>query len=135
MKTEILGMIKNNLRFELDPELRSTLLAEAEGGNQWAQSLINVVVDRGRLLQHFNQALILLGLTFVEIAETDKSDEEIVYYPESDLATQVFWFLHNLGFIRNGRNEPAFGGFDEVFADEEMFDGQRGSNGSGPAEG
>jgi len=111
-KVRLMEIIKDNLRYErLD--IKTKLLEEAEGGNEWAQELVNKIVDRGYLLQLLNQCLILLGLSWAEIAELEREEDGEFLMPASDLGQTLFWFLHNADMLQPVTNRPRTAGFDD----------------------
>ncbi len=111
-KARLMEIIKNNLRYErLDTKTKLLELAE-EQDNELAKHLINVIVDRGFLLQLLNKSLILLGLSWEEIAELEREEDGEFLRPDSELGNTLFWFLHDVDMLQPITNRPRLAGFD-----------------------
>ncbi len=112
VKKRLLHMIKDNLQWErLDR--RAKLMEEVAAGNEWATIISTLLVDRGELLQILNQALVLLGLSWEEMAQLEKEEDGEFLIPDSEVSEAVFWFLSKVDMLHSTTNRSKQAGFDE----------------------
>lgn len=112
VKERLLHMIQDNLKWEMI-DRRTKLIEAAEAGNEWAKIISTLLVDRGELLQILNQAFVLLGLSWEEIAELEREEDGEFLRPDSELGEAIFWFLHKVDMLRPITNRARQAGFDE----------------------
>ena len=112
VKKRLLHMIKDNLQWErLDR--RAKLMEEVAAGNEWATIISTLLVDRGELLQILNQALVLLGLSWEEMAQLEKEEDGEFLIPDSEVSDAVFWFLSKVDMLESSTNRARQAGFDD----------------------
>ncbi len=88
--TLIAQMLMNDVEYQ-DPVKKNTLIAEADGGNEWAAAIINLIVDRGRLLALFNSCHALLAFLWETFALLD--EDGVRNFGENDTLEALYWHL------------------------------------------
>jgi hypothetical protein len=86
-------MMMNDMQYQ-DPAKKNTLIAEAEGGNEWAQAIINLIVDRGRLLNAINTMHTTLAALWETFSLVDADGVRI--YGDNETLEALFWYMSSM---------------------------------------